>query len=88
MKGRIKVGALVGQDHGYGRWPATKAGEDVDPGMVFDIEPMGQYFGCRADGFGRKTWQGECGGYGNGCITVFSKDDIEFLPSPSTERSE
>lgn len=66
----INVGAPVSQDHGFGKWPSTKSGEEVDPDMVFDAEWTGRWWECRADGFGRQSWLGETGGYGNGSICV------------------
>ena len=77
---RIKVGAIVSQDHAFGRWPATRAGGDVDPDMVFDAEYSGAgYWECRADGHGRRSWMGEEGGYGNGSIYAFGDDAVTVL---------
>jgi len=78
-RARINAGVLVAQDFGCGRWPATKAGENVDPEMVFDVEWMGTFWECRADGFGRRTWLGEHGGYGNGAIFVFDRNGLTLL---------
>lgn len=75
---RIKVGALVSQDFGYGRWPATKSGEDVSPDMEFDAEWTGEWWDCMADGFGRRAWLGEGGGYGNGSIFVHDINGVEY----------
>jgi hypothetical protein len=75
---RINIGALVGQDFGTGKWPATAAGEDVDPDMEFDAEWTGEWWDCRADGFGRRSWRGEAGAYGNGSIFVFDINGVTF----------
>lgn len=78
---RIKVGATVVQDHGIGKWPYTKAGDEVDQDMEFDAELDGsrKFWNCRADGYGRRRWKGETGGYGNGSILVFGEDGVEVL---------
>lgn len=81
LKVRIKVGTTVAQDHGIGKWPATKAGDDVDPNMEFDAEWNGKFWDCRADGYGRRSWKGETGGYGNGSIFAFGEDGVEVLTS-------
>jgi hypothetical protein len=85
---RINVGAAVAQDMAFGRWPATRAGGDVDPDMVFDAEwnaGVG-YWDCRADGYGRRTWKGEAGGYGNGSIFAFGRDSVTLLDdAPNAE---
>ena len=75
---RIKSGSLVSQDHGIGRWPATRAGDPIDPGMEFDAEWNFNHWECRADGYGRRSWKGEEGGYGNGSIFVHDRDGVEF----------
>lgn len=77
--GRIRRGALVGQDFACGRWPWARS-DEVDVDMEFDIEPQRDgRWDCRANGFGRRTWAGETGGYGSGSITVFDADGVEFL---------
>lgn len=76
---RINVGAYVGQDHAFGRWPYSRGGEDIDPDMVFDAKWDGRCWECRADGHGRKTWLGEPGEYGNGCIYVTKFDGVTML---------
>ena len=76
---RINVGALIGQDHSYGRWPATKDGREVDEDMEFDAEWNGRWWDCRADDFGRRRWLGEGGGYGNGSISVHSYGGVTLL---------
>lgn len=83
MKVRIKVGARVYQDRCFGQWPAClppRGHGAVDQKMEFDAEqrPAGGWV-CRADGFGRRTWKGERGGYGNGAITVLDDDGVEAL---------
>lgn len=88
---RIKVGALVGQDHAFGRWPWTRDGVDVDQDMVFDAEWDGRWWDCRADGYGRKSWLGDTRGYGNGSIGVMDLDGVEILtatPKGGTECAE
>lgn len=88
---RINLGARVAQDRAFGRWPATRAGEDVDPDMVFDAEWNARfgYWDCRADGYGRRNWLGEEGGYGNGSIFAFGRDSVTLLdgaPTPEVTR--
>jgi hypothetical protein len=79
LRVRINRGALVSQDRGIGRWPATSAGEATDPDMVFDAEWSGRWWDCRADGFGRLRSRGETGGYGNGSIFVHSRDGVTVV---------
>ena len=76
---RIIPGSLVSQDFGIGRWPATKAGDPIDPDMEFDAEWNFNHWECRSDGYGRRTWLGESGGYGNGSISVHQQDGVEFV---------
>lgn len=76
---RINVGAFIGQDFGFGHWPATGDGSDVDPCMVFDAEWNGKAWECRADGYGRRAWCGETGNYGNGAIIVFGYEGVTVL---------
>ena len=76
---RIKVGSLISQDHGVGRWPATQSGQDVRDDMEFDAEWTGKWWDCRADDFGRRAWLGEGGGYGNGSIFVHALDGVELV---------
>jgi hypothetical protein len=85
---RINIGALVGQDHSYGRWPATKDGRAVDHNMEFEAEWRGKWWECRADDFGRRTWLGECGGYGNGSMSVHSLDGVTLLDEAPTTSAE
>ena len=79
MKGKIKVGVAISQDHAIGKWPARCAKDDVDSDMIFDIEWKGNFWECRADGVGRRSWLGEEGGYGNGSIFVHEKEGIEII---------
>ena len=76
MRGRIKVGTGVMQDHGFGKWPATKAGDNVDPDMEFQCEWTGIFWDCRADGHGFLRGRGDIGEYGNGSICVRDKDGV------------
>jgi hypothetical protein len=73
MLGRIKVGALISQDHGVGRWPSQKNGEPIDPDKVFEMKWLGSFWECRADGYGFHAPRGD---YGNGSIFVHEKDGI------------
>lgn len=76
---RIKAGSTVAQDHHVSDWPRTKAGDVTDPGMEFDAEWNGTFWECRADGYGRRSWKGEVGRYGNGSIFAFGEDSVEVL---------
>lgn len=76
---RINVGAPISQDMAFGRWPSTASGEAVDLEMEFDAEWDGRHWNCRADGFGRRAWLCEPGGYGNGSITVLSAGGVTLL---------
>jgi hypothetical protein len=81
---RIKVGSMVVQDYACGQWPANRAGADIDPETVFDAEWNGKYWECRADGYGRQSWKGEVGGYGNGSIFVCRRDGVTAVdPEPN-----
>jgi len=79
LRVRINRGALVSQDRATGRWPATRAGEDIDPDMEFDAEWSGRWWDCKANGFGRLRSRGETGGYGNGSIFVHSRDGVTVV---------
>jgi hypothetical protein len=46
--------------------------------MEFDADWNGRWWDCRADGFGRRTWLGETGGYGNGSIFVHDINGVAF----------
>lgn len=54
---------------------------DVD--KVFDVEELkgwgGDEFELRADGYGRRSWLGEEGEYGNGCIHIRHLENLVFL---------
>lgn len=86
-KVRIKPGTTVAQDHMVGKWPTTRSGDNIDTNMEFDAEWNGIYWDCRADGYGRKSWDGELGGYGNGSIFAFGKDGVEVLTENLSEQS-
>ena len=77
---RINIGALVFQDHGCGRWPATKSGADVDPAMEFAAKWMGNGWDCKAFGYGQL---GQDKSYGNGSIFVVGEDGVTVLDEPS-----
>ena len=82
MKVRIKIGARVMQDRGFGRWPSCypPSGCDFDPTMIFDAEKRRDGgWECRANGFGRRIWLGEQGGYGSGSVTVIDYDGVEVV---------
>ena len=89
MKGRIKHGAPITQDHRFCRWPTCYPpmkeyeGEEYlhlakDPDMVFEVEwhEHGGFWECEADGYG--TLMGK-GAYGNGSILVTGKDNVEIV---------
>jgi hypothetical protein len=79
LRVRINTDALVSQDRSIGRWPATASGAKIDPDMEFDAEWTGRWWDCRADGYGRRSWKGEAGGYGNGSIFVYSRDGVTIV---------
>ena len=89
MKGRIKRGAGIFQDHHFGKWPAclppgcstTGKYEADDPDMVFDVEWNGHHWDCKADGFGYLRSRGDDGEYGNGSIFVADRDGVELVES-------
>lgn len=74
-KGKIKYGAPVSQDFGYGHWPATKSGESVDTDMIFDVEWSGTFWKCVAPGFGELS----TGNYGNGSIYVSDIQGVDVI---------
>ena len=76
---RINIGALVSQDHAYGRWPWSAATRQVDPDMVFEADYYGKHWECRAAGYGNREWLGERGGYGDGAINAFGKNSVTLL---------
>lgn len=81
MLGRIKVGALISQDHGVGRWPAQRSGKPIDQDKVFEMEWKGSYWNCTANGYGFYASRGE---YGNGSIFVHDKDGV-ILETPNKD---
>ena len=89
MKVRIKVGAMVTQDHAVGHWPSClpPAGwGDVDPCMAFEAEQTVRgYWHCKADGFGGGIPGAPPGRYGNGGITVLDADGVEALKAHNAE---
>jgi len=85
VKGIIKVGASIFQDHHYGKWPSCLPPgspcryEADDPYMVFDIEWRDTgpgYWECKADGFGHMKSKGDSGSYGNGSIFVSGRVNV------------
>jgi hypothetical protein len=88
MRGRIKVGAGMYQDFGWGKWPDAAccplAWKDrrPDPDMVFDVEWNGGgekgSWHCKADGFGHLKLEGDKGEYGSGSIFVYGFDNVEI----------
>lgn len=79
MKGRIKQGAGVSQDHRFFKWPL----QNVEPDMVFDMEWKETFWLCKADGFGCIRSLGDDGDYGNGCLFLHSFDDV-LLEDPTS----
>lgn len=81
MRAKIKIGTPIFHDHWCLRWPMVSGGEATDPDKIFDVEKEGQFYVCRADGFGRREWDGETGGYGSGSIIVQDREAlIEVKP--------
>jgi hypothetical protein len=80
MRGRIKRGSGIFQDHQFSRWPVcltqTGRGEAEDQDMLFNIEWKGSYWECKAFGFG---YEGE--GYGCGSIFVSNIDGVDIIDS-------
>lgn len=64
MRGRIKPGVTVGQDHGWIRW-----GEDE---TVFEVYPIffSKRYTAKAPGYGMND------DYGSGCLFVYWEDLI------------
>lgn len=77
MKVRIKVGKTIIHDQSLRAWPVP----GVDPDMEFDAEWCSPFWDCRSDDYGRKEWEGETGGYGNGSIFAFGEDAVEATGS-------
>jgi hypothetical protein len=81
--GRIKLGAMIGQDHGFYRWPDCSPplkeyeGEEYChttkyPSMLFVLVFSKEHDSvtCYADGYGAAHWNKilNMGSYGNGAI--------------------
>ena len=81
---RINVGATVMQDRRCWAWYATKDGQEIDYDMIFDAEWDGDGWECRADGYGRRSWLGEQGRYGDGRIYVNGRDGVTLLDDAPT----
>ena len=68
-KCKIKLGASVGQDFAFFKWPKVPhpMGDESPVNLVFDAEPMrgheGSRFELKADGYGGHP-------YGNGSLFV------------------
>lgn len=72
FKAQIKLGASIGQDWHYFRWPDCKAPKSEGGGdqakahdMVFTARLMGNYFDLKAMGYGEQP------DYGNGSIHLY-----------------
>jgi len=79
-KGRIKPGSVVLCDFRSHIWPNMFGDTPADPDTVFILEGSEERgWGCRADGFGARTWKGEPGKYGNGCLYVCGVENVRFL---------
>lgn len=85
-KGRIKKGAMVGQDHSFMRWPILR--KDADPDTIFDVEWNGKQWVCRADGYGYLRSNGDKGEYGNGAVYVFAFDNVKLLKDEASTTPE
>jgi hypothetical protein len=79
FKARIRLGAPIGHDFGYFKWPECKGtggGEwkAADPDMWFECEIMGDdRYECCAPGYGEKP-------YGNGSLFVYGLKWLDVLP--------
>ena len=82
---RINAGALVTQDHSSWKWCGMKDGAEIDQNIIFDAEWNGGYWDCRSDGYGRRSWRGEEGEYGNGSIFVRDHGGVTLLDDESDE---
>lgn len=93
MKGRIKVGAIIFQDHRSFIWPDCKPPQSeyvnkdydyiaTDPDMVFDVERTGHHWNCKALGYGIQP------DYGNGSIFVSSEDGVVTLEENTKDQYE
>jgi hypothetical protein len=80
----IKIGASIGQDFSYDRWPncvpprSEYEGEEYNyitkfPMAIFECEwnSQGNRWDCVRDGYGKS------GNYGNGSISVFGYYSVE-----------
>ena len=92
MKGKIKIGAGIFQDHHFGKWPnccppAKEYKGEVyeyqarNPDMLFEVEWTGGHWDCRADGYGHLSSNGDTGEYGNGSIFVKDRDGVDIVGS-------
>lgn len=81
-KARIKVGALIGQDFRYGKWPATADGKDIDPNMVFNVNRGLWSIEVWADGYGGGI-NGRPGSYGNGSFHIVKESDLIYIGPPA-----
>ena len=100
--GRIKNGASISQDMGFGKWPACKPPrseyENEDwkevtkyPDALFYMTWTGRCWDCRRDGYGAMKSKGIEGEYGNGSIFVHDKEGIEIIGTnakPLTQQTE
>ena len=88
MKGIIKVGTGIMQDFHFGKWPncfpPKRHNNKVNEDMIFDVEWKGNYWDCRADGYGCLSSQGDIGDYGDGSIFVHDKDGVEIVALTKT----
>ena len=86
FKAKIRIGALVGQDHGWFKWPncaVPKLLSKIDPDMEFDCTELdGGRFDAVAPGFGI---HGNPSQYGNGSLYIYSIDDLVVNPSVREE---
>jgi hypothetical protein len=89
MKFRIAPGTRCWQDFRPLDWP--RPGDD--PNTEFDVETLVNTVEdppfthvCRADGYGRRDWLGEAGGYGSGAIYVRAGDSETFIPVEGTKK--
>ena len=76
QKGQIVPGTILFQDHGFAIWPIK--GADVE--TVFEVEWRGNYWECKADGYGHLRSRGDTGEYGNGSIFVRPELGVTLLP--------
>jgi hypothetical protein len=90
MRVKIKKGAPLIQNNRAGIWPfccppdSEYAGEEYkyvakNPDMEFEARWTGQYWRCKANGYGSLKIYGDTGEYGNGSIFVYAFDGVEIL---------